>query len=94
VLRFTAALLAGVNHMPWRRFLLWNALGGVCWATSVGSLAYVLGSRAENAVQAIGAIGVVALLLAVAGHLAWRRLARSDDGPERPADDEASISRR
>ena len=27
VLRFTAALLAGVNEMPWRRFFVFNAAG-------------------------------------------------------------------
>jgi|1186.fasta_scaffold00996_3 membrane-associated protein len=77
LLRFTAALLAGINRMRWRRFFLWNALGGICWATSIGLLAYFLGSQAENAVQAIGLIGILALVLAVAGHFAWRRLSGS-----------------
>src|SRR4051794_30085940 len=35
--RFTAALrvlvpgLAGIARMPYRKFLLWNVIGGVCW---------------------------------------------------------------
>ena len=33
VLRAWAAFLAGVNRMQWSRFLLFNALGGVSWAT-------------------------------------------------------------
>ena len=33
VLRAWAAFLAGVNRMPWSRFLLFNALGGIVWAT-------------------------------------------------------------
>jgi membrane-associated protein len=94
ILRFTAALLAGIHHMPWRRFLFWNALGGICWAISVGSLAYYLGSRAENAVQAIGLIGVLALILAVGGHLAWRRLSPPGEGQDRPPDDRPSVNPR
>src|SRR2546428_7963475 len=32
ILRALAALLAGVNHMPWPRFLTFNAAGGFCCA--------------------------------------------------------------
>ena len=39
-LRVWASWLAGATRMRWRSFLLWNALGGVCWATAVGLLAY------------------------------------------------------
>jgi membrane protein DedA with SNARE-associated domain len=76
VLRFTAALLAGVNEMPWRRFFVFNALGGAAWALTVGSAAYVLGSSASSLFEAIGLAGVLALVLAVAGHIAWRRSQR------------------
>lgn len=45
VLRAWAAFLAGVNHMPRRTFLIWNALGGIVWATSFGTLGYLLGNN-------------------------------------------------
>ena len=32
-LRVWASWLAGATRMPWRSFVLWNALGGICWAT-------------------------------------------------------------
>ena len=32
VLRTYAAFLAGTNRMPWRRFLVFNAAGGIVWA--------------------------------------------------------------
>ncbi|MGN6167452.1 MAG: DedA family protein [Solirubrobacteraceae bacterium] len=83
ILRFTAALLAGTNRMPWRRFLLWNALGGICWATSVGLLAYSIGSQASGAIEALGAVGIVALTLAAIGHLALRRLRSTADSPRK-----------
>jgi membrane-associated protein len=79
ILRFTAALLAGANRMGWRRFLLWNALGGICWATSISALAYTVGTRAGNAIEAIGAIGATMLILTVVGHIAWRRLRTTPD---------------
>ncbi len=43
VLRTFAALLAGINRMGWKRFLFFNAAGGVLWAAGYGFLAYSLG---------------------------------------------------
>src|SRR5215510_11441545 len=43
VLRILAALLAGVNRMDWRRFLLANAAGGILWAAIVALGAYMFG---------------------------------------------------
>ena len=43
-LRIWASWLAGNEHMPWRTFLLWNALGGITWAICFGLLGY-LGGR-------------------------------------------------
>jgi membrane protein DedA with SNARE-associated domain len=82
VLRFTAALLAGANRMDRGRFLLWNALGGACWATSIGLLGYTIGARAGDAIRALGAVGATILILTGLGHLAWRwlRPAPTDTG--------------
>jgi membrane protein DedA with SNARE-associated domain len=44
--------------MPWRRFLLWNALGGIAWAATIGGLAYVVGRRGGGALGAIGFVGL------------------------------------
>lgn len=43
LLRLWAALLAGVNHMHWRTFLIYNAAGGILWAIIYGTLGYVAG---------------------------------------------------
>lgn len=64
-LRVWASWLAGATRMHWRSFVLWNALGGICWATGVGLLAYFLGHSAGNAVKAFGVLGLAAALLAV-----------------------------
>jgi undecaprenyl-diphosphatase len=72
-LRIAAARLAGINRMPWRRFVFWNALGGVTWATSVGLLAYLLGPPAEKIFRTVGLVGVSLAVLALAGFVLWRR---------------------
>jgi membrane-associated protein len=80
-LRIAAAWLAGVNRMPWRQFLFFNALGGVAWAASVGGLAYALGPAAERLIKAGGLAGVVVAALALLGYVVWRRSrAQRDDG--------------
>jgi undecaprenyl-diphosphatase len=63
-LRIVAAWLAGANHMPWRRFLLWNGLGGVAWASTVGGAASLLGRTASSSLSLLGFVGIgVAVLV-------------------------------
>jgi membrane protein DedA with SNARE-associated domain len=65
-LRTFAAVLAGANHMPWRRFLVWNALGGVFWTCLYGFGAYLLGNQVHRLVGPFGiAVGAVALVVVV-----------------------------
>ena len=64
-LRVWASWLAGATRMHWRSFVLWNALGGISWATAIGLLAYFLGHSAGNAIETFGIYGLVAALLAV-----------------------------
>jgi membrane-associated protein len=55
-LRIASAWLAGINAMSWPVFLVWNALGGIAWACSVGFGVYALGRVAENALTVIGPV--------------------------------------
>ena len=64
VLRVTAAWLAGITHMTWWRFFLWNAAGGIVWATGVSLLAFYFGKAAADAVPTYG---VYALIVIVVG---------------------------
>jgi membrane-associated protein len=68
-LRVVASWLAGANRMRWRRFLLWNALGGIAWASTVGTAAYLIGRSASGS---LGAIGFVGLALAALVYLVSR----------------------
>ncbi|MBE7730362.1 DedA family protein [Komagataeibacter sp. FXV3] len=45
ILRVFVALLAGASHMPWPRFLIYNAVGGTVWAGGYAYAAYYLGHR-------------------------------------------------
>jgi len=73
LLRITAAWLAGVTRMSWWRFFLWNAAGGIVWATGVGLLAYYAGKAAGDAVGRYGLYGgAVVIVLAVLVILALR----------------------
>jgi membrane protein DedA with SNARE-associated domain len=76
-LRITAAWLAGISHMPWWRFLFWNALGGIVWATLVGVVAYKFGEAAAQAINKYGLIGgvavVVVLVIAFIGYRMWKK---------------------
>ena len=73
-LRVWASWLAGATRMRWRAFFFWNALGGICWATGIGLLAYFAGNAAGNAVSTFGLYGVLALVIAaVSVFVAHRR---------------------
>ena len=82
VLRFTAAWMAGVAHMRWWRFLIFNAAGGICWATLVALLAYYVGRAAADAFDRYGLIGAGAILAAVAAALVVLHVLRNRVAPE------------
>jgi membrane protein DedA with SNARE-associated domain len=65
--------------MPWPTFLLWNALGGIAWATSVGLLAYFVGAAAERLFKLTGLFGIGVAVLALVAFVLWRRWHRPPD---------------
>ena len=68
-LRVTGAWMAGISHMQWWRFLVWNALGGIVWATLVGLIAYYFGRAVADAIAQYGLWGaLVAIGVAVIGY--------------------------
>ncbi len=74
VLRTYAAFLAGATRMRYRRFLLFNASGGIVWAALYAFLAYYAGtflSKASTPFE-VG-FGVLALVVIVVGFLLVRR---------------------
>jgi membrane protein DedA with SNARE-associated domain len=87
-LRVWASWLAGATRMHWRSFVLWNALGGICWATFIGLLSYYLGHAAGGAVETFGLYGLAAAVLAIgtAFFAHWRHRR----GRQRKASDSAT----
>jgi membrane protein DedA with SNARE-associated domain len=73
-LRTWASWLAGTSRMPWRSFAIWNAAGGISWATTIGLIAYLVGNTASGAIAAFGLFGLLAVLFALGGRLLLRRL--------------------
>jgi membrane protein DedA with SNARE-associated domain len=87
-LRTWASWLAGATRMHWRLFAIWNALGGIGWATSYGLLAYFGGKAAGGTIiKDLGLYGILATVIAVGGaYLLHRRHAKSSAGAGAGAD--------
>lgn len=54
LLRSLSALLAGLNQMSWPRFVIFNAAGGILWASCYGLAAYYFGKRIETLTRPVG----------------------------------------
>jgi membrane protein DedA with SNARE-associated domain len=77
LLRAFAALLAGANGLSPLRFLIFNAAGGIAWATVFGVGGYVLGEGIRRIAGPFGwAVLIAAIVLAV---LLWRYYKKNEE---------------
>ena len=76
VVRETIAWVAGLTGMSWPRFVLWNASGGIAWATGVGLLAYFGGKALADTVGRYGLYSGAAIVAAAVLAAPARRLTR------------------
>ena len=67
LLRAMVPSAAGMAHVPYRTFALWNALGGTVWALACAIGGYVAADVAGRLVGGVGwaVVAVVAVLVAV-----------------------------
>jgi membrane protein DedA with SNARE-associated domain len=80
-MRTWGSMLAGMSRMPFWRFQLFSALGGLAWALLIGGAGYLVGSNlalVQAIVRGIGLGGLIVLamigvILVVAQHLAASR---------------------
>jgi membrane-associated protein len=89
--RFTAFLravmpgLAGTARMPYRRFLAFNAAGGLIWAVGFTILGYLAGASYHQIEKVAGPAGEVILILIVLAVLVFViRRAAANATPDRP----------
>ena len=90
ILRTYAAFLAGTNRMPWPRFLVFNAAGGIIWATAYGVAYYYFGQAIKGLQTSVDlGIGAVALVIVI-GFLVYLRRKEDElaDRAERELSDE------
>jgi membrane-associated protein len=74
LVRVAAAWLAGINHMRFREFFFWNALGGITWGTTFGLVGYFGGNAAANVIAKFGVIAAIVLGVVVVVVLGGMRL--------------------
>lgn len=76
VLRTYAAFLAGTLKMEWRRFLPYNAFGGVVWAAIYSFASYAAGNSINKASRPIDiGVGIAAALVVITAIVLVRRQA-------------------
>jgi undecaprenyl-diphosphatase len=78
-LRALGPFVAGSSRMPYRRFIVWDAVGAVPWAFFFVYLGYVLAESWHIAEKWVGRVGFVAgslTVLAVVAFVWWRRRRR------------------
>jgi membrane protein DedA with SNARE-associated domain len=66
ILRTYAAFFAGASQMPWHRFFLFNAAGGIIWSLAYGLAAYYGQSAFKSLSTPLDVALVVAAVVAVA----------------------------
>jgi len=73
ILRTWAAFLAGANQMAWRRFLAFNAAGGIVWATLYGVVYYEFGGALRKLSTTIDIVLGVAGAVILVAFVVWTR---------------------
>jgi membrane protein DedA with SNARE-associated domain len=71
--------LAGIFHMRLRRFLLFDAMGALLWATTFLGAGYIFSGEIERVAEHAAALGgwlIVLLVAALASYIAWKFIAR------------------
>jgi membrane protein DedA with SNARE-associated domain len=71
ILRTWVAFVAGVSGMPYKRFMLFNVLGGTAWACTFGAGGYLFGRHLPEAEHQLGQVKLALLMMALVAAAAW-----------------------
>ena len=74
LVRISAAWMAGITEMRFSHFFIWNALGGITWATTVGLVGYFAGDAAAHAINTVGVYAAIAIGLLVVGGFGYLKV--------------------
>lgn len=74
--RIVAAVMAGATRMPWRSFVVYNALGAVAWSTTVAGIAVLVGPIGAAIIYGAGVAAAGGGALVATGRSWLRRRAR------------------
>lgn len=65
--------LAGISRMPYRRFLVFNAAGGLVWGTAFVVLGFLAGNSYETVAKTVGRdTAAIILIITVSAWIVWR----------------------
>jgi membrane protein DedA with SNARE-associated domain len=81
-LRIVAGPLAGVLHMPWRKFLLWNFFGAAVWVSTISTTGYLFGrhwGKFERVLKRLD-VTVIVLIMLAAVYWWWRNRQQTRTG--------------
>jgi membrane-associated protein len=92
LVRFAAAWLAGINHMRFREFFFWNALGGLTWGVTYGLVGYFAGSAAADALSTFGLYALGGLLILFFAYLYYHVRKRRRERETRQANRAERVS--
>jgi membrane protein DedA with SNARE-associated domain len=71
--RAVMPFLAGSSRMRYRKFLAWNALGGLAWGVTVVLVGYAAGASYKRVEQSFGRGAAIAVLaVVVIAVVVWR----------------------
>lgn len=93
VLRALVPSLCGTAKMHYRTFLLWNALGGITWATAFILIGYLAGTawqRVEGYANSAGYVLFGVIIVGAIGFALWNRRRQSKKDAETEAEMGAS----
>jgi membrane protein DedA with SNARE-associated domain len=93
--RALVPFVAGASEMPYRKFVLYDAVGAVLWTIGFVTLGYAVGASWQAAEQWVSRSGfILAGIVLVAGTIVWLHRRRSKRASQTVRADRETIGRR